>query len=149
MLRNLSKSDLSQLVAIEQAVQVAPWTEDTFKVCFQSGYIGWAVDMDKKMVGFILVSLSSTECHILNLCIAQDYQHQGLGKKLLDYALSEAQKYGAGIAYLEVRKSNSRAIRLYRNMKFHLVGERKNYYPSVPGKEDALVFAKSLRESIA
>jgi ribosomal-protein-alanine N-acetyltransferase len=45
-----------------------------------------------------------------------------------------------------VRRSNSHAISLYQKMNFHLVGERKEYYPTLSGYEDALVFAKRLVE---
>ena len=147
MLRTITKSDLRQLLAIENAVHVVPWTEDTFKVCFQAGYLGWALELDRQMIGFIIVSMRVDECHILNICVAKAYQHQGYGRQLLEYALNEAKERGAGIAYLEVRRSNTRAISLYRKMKFQLISERKDYYPTVAGREDALVFAKNLCEA--
>ncbi|MBV9576326.1 MAG: ribosomal protein S18-alanine N-acetyltransferase [Gammaproteobacteria bacterium] len=148
MLRTLFKSDLPQLLLIEKAVHISPWTEDTFKTCFSSGYIGWVVELDKQLRGFIIVSQTGSECHILNLAVTHEYQHQGFGRKLMEAALMYAKKAGVGIAYLEVRCSNLRAIKLYKNMKFQLIGERKDYYPTVSGKEDAYIFAKSLSEEI-
>ncbi|VVC75280.1 Mycothiol acetyltransferase [Aquicella siphonis] len=146
MLRTLYPSDLDQLLTIENAVHVVPWTDTTFKACFQAGYVGWVVEIDKKIAGFIIISITIEECHILNLGVANEYQHQGWGRKLLQHALFHARDHGVGIAYLEVRRSNSRAIALYRKMKFHLVGERKDYYPTVSGHEDALIFAISLHD---
>src|SRR5262245_26552494 len=143
MLRTLFKSDLPNVLAIEKAVHVLPWTEETFNTCFQSGYIGWVAEFDNRVIGFVVISLSQSECYILNLCVSHAYQHQGFGRKLLEFALDHAKSKGIGIAYLEVRRSNSRAISLYRKMQFHLVGERKGYYPTVSGNEDALIFAKS------
>ncbi len=147
MLRTLFKSDLPQLLEIENAVHVAPWTEETFKACFQSGYIGWVIEIEKKIIGFIFIALTVDECHILNLCVAHAFQHQGWGQKLLEKALSHAKQHGIGIAFLEVRQSNTRAISLYRKMKFHLIGQRKNYYPTVTGNEDAFIFALSLHDN--
>lgn len=144
MLRTFFKSDLAQLMAIENSVHIAPWTEDTFKTCFQSGYLGWVIENNKKILGFIIISLHREECHVLNLCVLHEHQHQGFGYQLLEYALQYARDNGIGIAYLEVRRSNERAISLYRKLDFHLVGERKSYYPTVSGHEDALIFAKSL-----
>ena len=143
MQRKLFKSDLAQLLAIEQAVHVTPWTEETFKTCFQAGYVGWVIEVDKKIIGFVIISLAE-ECHVLNLCVARQYQHQGWGRKLLEIALTQAKQQGVHIAYLEVRDSNSHAISLYRSMGFQVVGGRKNYYATVAGHEDALVFAKTL-----
>ncbi|MBA3660861.1 MAG: ribosomal protein S18-alanine N-acetyltransferase [Gammaproteobacteria bacterium] len=148
MIRKYFKSDLQSLLEIEQAVHVVPWTADTFKICFQSGYDGWVVALEKKVIGFVIVALTSHECHILNVGVARQHQHQGWGRQLLQHALSQARLQGAGIIYLEVRRSNNRAIALYRKMKFHLVGERKNYYPTQSGNEDALIFAKSLHTNI-
>lgn len=144
MLRTLFKSDIERLLVIENAVHVAPWTEDTFKACFQAGYLGWGVELNKKIIGFIMASMNAEECHILNLCVANEQQRQGFGEKLLEHALQYAKQQGISVAYLEVRKSNSRAISLYKKFHFHLVGERKNYYPTVAGKEDALVFGRAL-----
>jgi ribosomal-protein-alanine N-acetyltransferase len=147
MLRTLFKSDLEQLLVIEKSVHIAPWNEETFKACFQAGYVGWVIEQDKKIIGFIIVSFSKDECHILNIGVRRDFQRQGFGYKMLAHVLSHAKQQGIGIAYLEVRRSNTKAISLYKKMEFHLVGERKNYYPTVAGHEDALIYARSLIDS--
>lgn len=146
MLRTLFRSDLNQLLVIENSVHITPWNEETFKVCFQAGYIGWVIEIDKRIIGFIVISLTADECHVLNVCVVHEYQRLGWGRKLLEYALDYARKNGIGVAYLEVRRSNTRAISLYKKMNFHPIGERKDYYPTVSGKEDALIFAMNLRE---
>ncbi len=145
MLRNLTQADLQSILVIEQSAHAVPWTEDTFKTCFQAGHVGWVVEVDKKIVGFIIVSLRAEECHILNLCVARLSQHQGFGRQLLLHALSHARSLGVGIVYLEVRRTNSRAIALYLKEKFIEIGVRKDYYPTVGGAEDALIFARSLQ----
>lgn len=145
-IRPITKSDLPQIMIIEESAHIAPWTEETFGICFQAGYLGWAMELDKKLIAFVMISINGDECHILNVCVDRIYQHQGLGRELMNYAIQQALESGARYAYLEVRRSNTRAITLYRKMQFHLVGERKDYYPSMEGLEDALVFAKSLIE---
>jgi ribosomal-protein-alanine N-acetyltransferase len=145
MIRTLYKSDLDEILPIEQAVHVLPWTEETFKLCFNAGYIGWVIEVDHKIIGFIMVSLSADECHVLNLCVARSHQRQSFGRTLLLKALEHAQHLGISIAYLEVRRSNQAAIALYKKLQFLFIGERKNYYPVVSGYEDALIFAKNLQ----
>ncbi len=144
MLRTLYKADLPQVLVIEGSVHVVPWTEDTFKICFKNGYFGWVAELDGKIIGFIIISLSREECHVLNICVTREYQKQGWGRKMLWHALHHAKQYGVAIAYLEVRRSNTRAISLYKKMNFQQVGERKDYYPTVNGQEDALIFAINL-----
>jgi ribosomal-protein-alanine N-acetyltransferase len=146
MMRPVYQSDIDQLLRIEKAVHVAPWTYDTFKACLQAGYPGWLIEQDEKVIGFIIVSLTTDECHVLNLCVDHSHQSQGVGRKLLTYALNHAAQKGMHIAYLEVRRSNTRAIALYEKMHFQQIGERKGYYPTVAGEEDALIFAISLHK---
>jgi len=145
MIRSLFQSDIDQILRIEKSVHVSPWTEETFKSCFKAGYLGFAIESHQKVIAFIIISFAVDECHVLNLCVDLPFQHQGLGRKLLEYALNYAKDRGISIAWLEVRRSNSRAISLYQKLKFHQVGERKGYYATVAGDEDALVFAIHLR----
>jgi ribosomal-protein-alanine N-acetyltransferase len=143
-LRKLIKSDLPAVLTIEQAVHITPWTAETFDICFQSHCLGFVAEVDGRIVGFIMVSAHVGECHVLNIAVLHKFQRQGLGARLLIEALAAAKLTGSTIAYLEVRKSNTRAIALYLKMQFKQVGERKDYYPSHEGYEDAIIFAKSL-----
>lgn len=145
MLRELKKSDLNAVLPIEETAHISPWSRETFETCFRSGCKGWLIENDGRVLAFIVVSLHADECHILNLCVARDAQRQGLGRELLQHALHYAKGIGITIAYLEVRRSNTRAITLYRQQHFQLIGERKNYYATVNGHEDALIFAKNLQ----
>jgi len=142
MLRTVTLSDVPQLLAIEAATQVEPWSEEIFKLCFQGDSRGWVIEqVNSKIIGFVLVLVQAGECHVLNLAVEPSQQRQGYGCKLLSYALTVAKQQGAEIAYLEVRSSNDNAIALYRKMGFGKIGERKNYYFTMDGREDALVYA--------
>lgn len=143
-IRRIIQADLDNILVIEQSAHIAPWTRETFKACFQAKCIAFGIEEEKHLLGFIISTQHTDECHILNLCVSRERQHQGIGTKLLQHALWHAKITGAGIAYLEVRRSNSRAISLYKKMHFQVIGERKNYYPTVNGQEDALVLAKNL-----
>ena len=145
LLRKMVKADLPQLLAIEQSTQGAPWNEETFKSCFDQAFEGWVLMNGDRIIGYIVLGMKADECHILNLCVAREYQRKGFGQKLLEHGLYEARLRKTGIAYLEVRRSNSRAIALYTRYQFRMIGERRDYYQTVSGPEDALVFAVSLK----
>lgn len=145
MPRALIPTDIPQLVAIEAVDQISPWSEEMFQKCFEMAGYGWGIEsVEGKIIGFILTITQAGECHILNLCVARNYQHQGYGQKLLNHALTEAQQQNISIVYLEVRCTNTPAITLYQKTGFKKIGERKNYYLSAKGTEDAWVFAKIL-----
>lgn len=145
MLRKMVKEDLPQLLVIEQSSQGAPWNAETFKSCIAQAFEGWVFVMDERIIGYIVLGMQAEECHILNLCIAREHQRKGYGHMLLEHGLHEARKRQISIAYLEVRRTNSRAIALYTRHNFHQIGERRDYYQTVGGSEDALVFAVSLK----
>jgi len=143
-LRILQKSDLPQVLTIENAVHITPWTKETFAVCLESPCVGVVLEIEARVIGFALASVRIGECHILNIGVLHAHQRQGYGEMLLKELLVKAKEQGAGIAYLEVRRTNTRAIALYQKLQFQQIGERKNYYPSGGGYEDALILAKTL-----
>lgn len=146
MLRPLDEHDLPDLMVIENATQEAPWSEAVFTRCFAMGYDFWGEEIDKKIVGFVVMAgTSAGENHILNLCVHPDYQRRGIGKSLMEFAMHQAKaRHASSIMYLEVRRSNRNAIFLYNKLGFSQIAERKGYYPSQKGREDALVLAKDL-----
>jgi ribosomal-protein-alanine N-acetyltransferase len=144
MLRILHEDDFPQLLIIERLTQAAPWTLEVFERCLQVGYLGWVIEENKRIWGFVLLSLQVGEGHILNICVHPDFQRQGVGQELIEHALGIAKAKGAAMVFLEVRRSNKGAIALYEKMDFVQIGERKAYYPLASGREDALVFAKDL-----
>lgn len=144
--RELHGDSLPLLIPIEESAHLVPWTEEVFQRCFQVGYRCWGLEYADQLVGFIIYSLHVGECHILNLCVHAQHQHQGFGRALLTHGLNKAKQQGAEMAFLEVRRSNEHALLLYDKLGFIQIGERKGYYPN-PGKtkEDALILAKDLR----
>lgn len=144
-MRKATELDIPTLLAIEFATQIAPWSEDIFHRCFKMKYDCWVVEEDEQVIAFLIMSSSTTkESHILNVCVNPVYQRKGHGQALLMYAISQAKSHGMGIVYLEVRRSNLNAIKLYYKLGFVQIGERKNYYPAENEREDALIFAKDL-----
>ena len=80
----------------------------------------------------------------MNLCIDPQMQNKGYGRRLLAKILECAREHNANCAFLEVRPSNTAAVRLYESEGFNEVGVRRGYYPARHGREDAVVFAKQL-----
>ncbi len=144
MLRQLTAQDVPQLLKVESACQLAPWSDEVFKKCLEAGSTGWVMEFNGNIIGFILILSQVDEVHILNFGVHPLHQHQGWGKQLLTHMLQNIINQGEKFVYLEVRRSNHHAIALYEKMGFNKVGERKDYYVSLDQREDALVFAKRL-----
>jgi ribosomal-protein-alanine N-acetyltransferase len=141
----MQQDDLSQVIAIEEAVYPFPWTLGIFQDCLRVGYCCWLMEVDEAVIGYGVVSVVIDESHILNLCIHPDWQGRGLGRKLIQMLLKISRRHGAETAFLEVRESNRAALALYQQMGFTEVGHRRDYYPAVDGgREHALVMSLKL-----
>lgn len=90
-------------------------------------------------VGYISCNFDGYDVEVLNFCVSLKCQNKGIGRKLLNYALSYFYSKGAISAILEVRKSNIRAIHVYEMFGFKMINVRKCYYQN---GEDAIVYQK-------
>lgn len=141
----MGAGDLDTVVDIEQLACAFPWTRGNFSDALAAGYSGWLCRVGPDTAGYAVVMMALDEAHLLNLVVAPAWQRQGLGARLLDFAMAAARRNGAGSMFLEVRPSNSRAHALYDAFGFTVIGRRKNYYPAPGGnREDALVMKHSL-----
>jgi [ribosomal protein S18]-alanine N-acetyltransferase len=145
LIRPMVESDVSDVVATERASYQFPWSEGIFRDCLRVGYICRVVTVEDRVVGYGVMSVGAGEAHILNLCIREAFRCRGVGRRLLSYLLERAAASGMGEVFLEVRPSNTAAIRLYQSLGFEPVGTRRGYYQAVGGREDAAVLKLSLR----
>lgn len=143
-LRPMRADDLITVMAVELRAYPHPWTEGIFRDCLRVGYQCWVAELGNELVGYSVMSVAVGEAHVLNLCIAPERHGQGLGRRLLRRMLRLAGELHADTAYLEVRESNAAARRLYESLGFGQVGQRRDYYPDDEGREDAVVYAKTL-----
>ena len=144
-MRPMQEADVDAVVTVETLAYEFPWTAGIFKDCLRVGYCCWVYTLGVDIVGYGVVSVAAGEAHVLNLSIHPERQGQGLGRRLLQRLLTLARQHGADTAFLEVRASNRAALHLYRDLGFNEVGLRRGYYPARGGREDAVVFARSLQ----
>lgn len=82
------------------------------------------------------------ECEIYNIAVKEEFQNRGIGNKLLNKIVLLAKKHNSQSIWLEVRNSNSRAIRFYQKNDFRQIYERKNFYSNP--LENAMVMKRDL-----
>jgi len=145
VIRPMTEADVGSVVALERASYQFPWSEGIFRDCLRVGYTCRVVTAGNRVIGYGVMSLGAGEAHILNLCIDVGFRCQGIGRRMLDYLLDKGAAAGMTEAFLEVRPSNTAAIRLYLSVGFDQVGMRKGYYQAVGGREDAAVLKLGLR----
>ncbi len=145
VIRPMTEADVASVVALERASYQFPWSEGIFRDCLRVGYVCRVATLATRLIGYGVMSVGAGEAHILNLCIDAAFRCQGIGRRMLDYLLDRGAAAGMSEAFLEVRPSNTAAIRLYLSLGFDQVGMRRGYYQAVGGREDAAVLKLALR----
>ena len=145
VIRAMRGSDVPDVVAIERGSYQFPWSDGIFRDCLRVGYVCRVVTVSRQVMAYGVMSFGAGEAHILNLCVAEAYRCRGIGRQLLNSLIERAGAAGMADAYLEVRPSNTTAIRLYLALGFEQVGMRRGYYQAANGREDAAVLRRALR----
>ena len=144
-IRAMAEPDVPEVVAIEVASYRFPWSEGIFRDCLKVGYVCRVALQFEVVAGYGIVSTGAGEAHILNLCVRPELRCRGIGTLLLEDLLQRAAAAAVDTAYLEVRPSNTAAIRLYQAFEFEHIGSRRGNYQAPDGREDAAVFKLALR----
>jgi ribosomal-protein-alanine N-acetyltransferase len=137
--RRMSEPDLDAVMAIENTVYTHPWARGNFMDSLAAGYHCWLMECAGAVVGYCVVAVAAQEAHLLNLSVAAGWQRRGLGSMLLQFAVNLVREAGGRRIFLEVRVSNLAARALYAGAGFREIGVRRDYYPGLEGREDALV----------
>ncbi|MFL2767899.1 MAG: ribosomal protein S18-alanine N-acetyltransferase [Dehalococcoidia bacterium] len=104
-----------------------------------NNYIVYIAKFDSECIGYLSASLVCFELNIYNLGIEEKYRKKGYGYQLLDYTIKSIPNISN--VYVELRKSNSAALNLYKKLGFYIYNQRSKYY-SMPN-EDAFLMQYS------
>jgi ribosomal-protein-alanine N-acetyltransferase len=123
-------SDIKRIIEIEELSYSDPWPREIFMVdyLFNSSSEYFVAKMHGKIVGFIGIWYEGKKLHVINVAVHPDERGKGIGTNLLLFAINLAKELGYEAIYLEARKSNVSAQRLYRKLGFKEKEELKGYY---------------------
>lgn len=141
MIRKMILNDLEQVVAIDQASFSLPWPPRSFQfeLTDNPASRSWVVEFDGKIVSMLVGWLIIDELHVATIATHPEFRQQGYAKKLLFHALKSARDEGVIRSFLEVRRSNEAAIKMYKGFGFVEDGVRKEYYKD--NNEDAVLMS--------
>jgi ribosomal-protein-alanine N-acetyltransferase len=142
-LRLLTESDLVNVMELERSAHSHPWRQSSFEDCLKGRQGCWLAEHNNTLVGYVVVTHAGGDAELLNIAVSPKFQRKGIGSSLLQHAINCVIGH-ADMLFLEVRVSNRKAIELYSKEGFFELGNRKNYYPTTNGHEDALLMASQL-----
>ncbi len=92
------------------------------------------------VVGYAGLIAYDDEAHVATIGVTGPRQGEGIGARLLDALLAEADRRSP-VVLLEVRADNEHAQELYRRRGFAEIGRRRGYYQ--PSGTDAVVMRRT------
>ena len=136
-IRRLTYADLPQVVAIERRSFPTPWSLAMFvlELSKPGGICLAATASGGDLVGYLVCSRYDTVWHVMNVSVAPEQRREGIATRLMKALLDEVGEEGR--LTLEVRASNSGALRLYEGLGFRSAGTRPRYYQD--NGEDAVI----------
>jgi ribosomal-protein-alanine N-acetyltransferase len=139
-LRRLQLRDLTAVEEIERSSYPTPWSRSMFageltkpaSICL-GAFEGESGDL----VGYLIISRYVDAWHVMNVAVAPEHRRRGIASGLLERLFELTAGDGRRGYTLEVRISNTSAIKLYERAGFRRRGIRRGYYTD--NREDALI----------
>ena len=143
-LRPMLSSDLPAVLALEEEL-FAPdtWTAAMYRdeLSRTDTRVYLVAEDGGELVGYAGLIAYDDEAHVSTIAVASPRQGEGIGSRLLDTLLEEAD-LRSPVVILEVRADNELARGLYRRRGFTEIGRRRGYYQ--PSGADAVVMRREL-----
>lgn len=137
--------DIPVLASYEKELfPYSPWSTAQFKEEFAgiptTRFMAVA-ESENRIVGYCGVFLPApgVEADVLTVAVLPDFRRQGIAREFMRQIEQWAHSRGASALMLEVEKSNTAAIELYKSLGYLQISVRMDYYG--PG-QDAYVMRK-------
>ena len=136
--RRMTHDDAEAVAALELKCFAMPWSRADFFRELKNELAEYVVgELDKKIVAYAGAWVSFDQAEVMHIAVEPELRGQGVGTILFGELIKAVKKRGATSITLEVRPSNTAAIKLYENFGLKSVGRRKGYY--LDNGEDALI----------
>ena len=130
MIRKMSQNDLDAVNAIEMQAFQAPWSKQDFINELESNPYSciYVKEINGEAVAYVDLWIAYENAEIANIAVKKEFLHQGIASELMQFCLQKIQQSKCENFTLEVRVSNTNAIKLYEKFGFQTVSKRKKYY---------------------
>lgn len=143
-IRPMTTADLNEVAEIIKLADLPPLNIQQLKHHFKTHHAWVSCLADQAVLGFVIAQSIDNMAEILNIAVHPGWQRQRLGQKLMQACLLQLKEKNLKEVWLEVRANNASALQLYSKLGFKKVGQRKNYYRTAQGHQDAILMSLTL-----
>ncbi len=98
------------------------------------------------LAGFGIMTYQQNSANLDLLAIKRQYRRRGVGRQVVRWLEKVALTAGISNVFVQVRKTNRGAVRFYKKLGYHVIGEARGYYQ---GRESAVIMCKGIRQMIS
>ena len=136
--RKMTKDDADAVAELELKCFAMPWSRADFLRENNNELAEYVIgELDKKIVAYAGAWVSFDQAEVMHIAVEPKLRGQGIGTLIFGELIKAVKERGATSITLEVRPSNTAAIKLYESFGLKSVGRRKGYY--LDNNEDALI----------
>ncbi|MDR0968597.1 MAG: ribosomal protein S18-alanine N-acetyltransferase [Holosporaceae bacterium] len=145
-IRIVSAKDSESLAEVHKKCFDDGWSAESFFNMLSSDVFFGFVYEKSSIDGFIIGKIVCDEVEIITFCVIPQFRNQGIGGALIKRVHNYAASRSASKIFLEVAEDNAAARKLYENLGYKKIAERKEYYNTKEGQKNATVMEKALRK---
>lgn len=147
-IEKMTENDLDEVYTLSRESNLAYWSRLDYQLELlrRDAVCLTAKNQTHTLAGFVVMRLIRQECYseIYNIAVTAKYRQCGVAGKLLEECIKISRHNQLERIFLEVRKSNRAAVRLYLKHSFVEIGKRRNFYSNP--QEDAVSMSRVLTE---
>lgn len=144
-IRKATPKDLEAIYRIERKSFAHPYSKKFLSYLLKrKQQINLVAENRNKIVGYSSTRLERDIGHILSIAVHLGWRQKGIGTELINYTMKALKDQNCKGMFLEVRRSNTTAMKFYKELGFEKKNIKKNYYEN---GEDAFIYYKSLTDN--
>ncbi|MHA1978291.1 MAG: GNAT family N-acetyltransferase [Candidatus Hodarchaeales archaeon] len=155
IIRNFALKDLDAVIDINRRCLPENYPEGFFRTIFSECPRGFILaEVDGSIVGYTMGRIESglslfsifhraKKGHTVSIAVLPEYRRNKIASKLISASTKGMRGYGAEELFLEVRISNSVAVKLYESLGYKVIKELRHYYRDMEG---AYLMAKKMKK---
>jgi len=153
VIRRCEEQDLPMVIDINMAALPEHYSDYFFESILRELPEAFIVaENDSKIVGYIMCKIEFgfsnfrklgfvKKGHVVSVAVLEDHRNKGLGKALMLEGINGSMHKKSDEIYLEVRVSNTGAVKMYERLGFETKSRLRSYYRD---GEDAYLMALEL-----
>ncbi|MHA1302692.1 MAG: GNAT family N-acetyltransferase [Candidatus Heimdallarchaeaceae archaeon] len=139
LIRQAELADINSIIKINRVCLPENYSFDFFyRIMSEYGFACAVGEEDGEIAGYVLsrierpfssmIGLQNIKGHIISIAVLPQYRRKKIGLELMKFVMRRMLEKEIYSIYLEVRKSNIPAIKLYQKLNFKEKKELKHYY---------------------